>query len=102
VLTADNTYDGPTRVAAGTLVVNGDQTDADGETTVEAGGTLAGIGTIGGNVTVEEDGTLSPGEVGDAPGTLTVAGNLTLEEGAILQYSFGQADVEGGPFNDLT
>lgn len=102
ILTADNSYGGPTRIADGTLIINGDQTDADGDTTVESGGTLGGIGTVGGNVTVESGGMLSPGELDAAPGTLTIARDLTLLEGAVLQYSFGEADVEGGPFNDLT
>ena len=36
------------------------------------------------------------------PGTLTVGGDLTLQGGSTLAYSFGQAGVVGGPFNDLT
>ena len=36
-----------------------------------------------------------------APGTLTINGNLTLDAGSILNFDFGQANVAGGPLNDL-
>ncbi|WZB75771.1 hypothetical protein WJ972_06340 [Achromobacter insuavis] len=63
---------------------------------------LGGTGTLGGSVTVQTGGTLAPGGVGAAPGTLTIGGDLTLQNGSALAYSFGQAGVVGGPFNDLT
>src|SRR5690606_24235789 len=46
--------------------------------------------------------TLAPGDVGDVPGTLAIGGALVLDPGAVLQYSFGRANVVGGAFNDLT
>jgi fibronectin-binding autotransporter adhesin len=52
ILTADNSYTGPTTIGAGTLIVNGDQSLATGPTIVASGATLGGAGTIGGNVTV--------------------------------------------------
>ena len=51
---------------------------------------------------MQTGGTLAPGGVGAAPGTLTIGGDLTLQNGSALAYSFGQAGVVGGPFNDLT
>jgi fibronectin-binding autotransporter adhesin len=101
VLTGSNSYAGSTAVRAGTLIVNGDQSAATGLTSVDNGSTLGGTGVIGGAVTVVGGGVLSPGNVGAAPGTLTLHGDLTLSDGSILDYNFGQANVEGGPLNDL-
>lgn len=98
VLIGDNSYSGMTRVAGGALWINGDQTGAGGLTLVENGGTLGGIGTIGGNVTIESGGILAPG---NSPGTLTINGDLLLDSGSILEFEFGEADAVGGPLNDL-
>ncbi|WP_181175673.1 autotransporter-associated beta strand repeat-containing protein [Mesorhizobium sp. B2-3-4] len=100
VLTADNTYAGTTGVADGSLYIDGDQSAATGLTTV-SNATLGGNGTIGGDVSLSPNSTLSPGGVGATPGTLTINGNLRLG-GANLDYSFGQAGVVGGAYNDLT
>ncbi|WFU13314.1 autotransporter outer membrane beta-barrel domain-containing protein (plasmid) [Rhizobium sp. CB3090] len=102
ILTANNSYAGATNVHTGTLIVNGDQSAATGATTVEAGGTIGGIGTIGGNVSVLDNGALNPGNVGSTPSTLTINGNLTLAANSTLNYNFGQAGMVGGPYNDLT
>ncbi|WP_420889867.1 autotransporter outer membrane beta-barrel domain-containing protein [Ensifer aridi] len=102
ILTADNSYTGATQVRAGTLIVNGDQSAATGLTTVEAGGVLGGVGTIGGDVNVLDGGALSPGNPGVTPGTLTINGNLSLAATSALNYNFGQAGVVGGAYNDLT
>lgn len=68
ILNAVNTYKGPTKVLAGTLFINGDHRfNVPGAVTVEAGGTLGGIGFVGGAVTIS--GVLSPGT---SPGVLTV------------------------------
>ena len=101
ILTANNGYAGPTAVTAGALYVNGTQTGT-GAATVGSGATLGGTGALGGSVTVQTGGTLAPGNVGAAPGTLTIGGDLTLQSGSAPAYSFGQAGVVGGPFNDLT
>lgn len=99
IVSGTNTYAGATNVAAGSLWVQGDQTLAIGPTAVSAGAELGGIGTIGGDVAVADGGILAPG---NSPGTLTVTGTLTLAPGSLLNYEFGQADVEGGALNDLT
>ncbi|HEV2502817.1 MAG TPA: autotransporter outer membrane beta-barrel domain-containing protein [Mesorhizobium sp.] len=101
-LTAANSYTGPTTVGAGTLIVNGNQSAATGDTSVNAGATIGGTGTIGGSMTVANGGTLAPGNVGTTPGTLTVNGAVVLNSTTNLNYNFGQANVAGGPFNDLT
>ncbi|RST51865.1 autotransporter-associated beta strand repeat-containing protein [Variovorax sp. MHTC-1] len=102
VLTGNNSYAGSTAVNAGTLIVNGNQAAAAGATSVAAGATLGGAGTIGGDVSVADGATLSPGNLGSVPGTLTVNGNLVLGNASTLSYNFGQANVIGGAYNDLT
>lgn len=67
-----NTYTGATTVSAGRLAVNGSIASSV-LTTVEAGGTLGGNGTVG-NTRID-GGTLAPGNSID---TLTVKGNLTM------------------------
>ncbi|MBP7000598.1 autotransporter-associated beta strand repeat-containing protein [Amaricoccus sp.] len=101
-LLGENAYEGVTTVASGGLYVIGDQSAATGETTAEDGATLGGTGLIGGDVVIADGATLAPGDVGATPGTLGIAGSLTLGSGSILSYSFGQANVVGGPLNDLT
>ena len=73
VLNAANSYAGVTRVTAGKLLINGNQSAATGAVTVAAGATLGGSGTTGGAVSVN-GGILSPG---NGPGVLTVA-SVTL------------------------
>ncbi|SEN21035.1 fibronectin-binding autotransporter adhesin [Luteibacter sp. UNCMF331Sha3.1] len=101
VLTGNNTYAGSTAVRGGGLFVDGDQSAATGGTTVDAGATLGGKGTIGGDVTLADGATLSPGALGDAPGTLSIRGDLALNDTSTLAISLGQANVVGGPLNDL-
>ncbi len=82
VLTATNTYNGPTVVNAGTLVVDGTNsynTNIFGAGDVTVYGTLGGNGVVSGPVTVESGGTISPG---DSVGTLTLGSDLTLEAGS--------------------
>ncbi|WP_447042673.1 autotransporter-associated beta strand repeat-containing protein [Vreelandella sp. H-I2] len=102
VLTADNDYGGATDVLGGQLFVNGDQSSATGTTTVFGGATLGGMGTTGGDVLVDSGGSLAPGGMSDQPGTLHIGGDLRLDPLASLSYSFGQAGVVGGAYNDHT
>nr|WP_269791926.1 autotransporter-associated beta strand repeat-containing protein [Stenotrophomonas sp. Iso1] len=92
-LTGTHTYTGGTRVSGGTLAINGSVT---GDVQVNAAGTLAGSGQIGGSVNVL--GTLS---AGNSPGTLRIAGNLALDARSTSVFELGQAEVAGGPANDL-
>lgn len=72
MLTAANTYSGPTFVNAGTLSVNG--SIASSPVFVNFGGTLGGNGTVGPTM-ILPGGVLSPG---NSVGTLTVNGNLVF------------------------
>lgn len=74
-LTGANTYTGVTNVNDGSLDVEGSLTD---DAVVASGARLGGSGSIAGNVTVQNGGTLAPG---NSPGILTV-GSLDLKSGA--------------------
>lgn len=99
-LTGNNTYTGTTQVSQGALLINGDQSPAIGQTTVNNGATLGGNGTVGGSVTVDNGGRLAAGSGIGSVGTLTM-GALTLNEGSQLDYQFGEAYTTGGTYNDL-
>ncbi|MBV8111234.1 MAG: autotransporter domain-containing protein, partial [Hyphomicrobiales bacterium] len=87
-LAGANTYTGPTLVNGGILNVTGSLVSA---VTVNAGGMLTGIGTIGG-LDVGGGGIVAPG---NSIGTLRVAGDVTFEQGSIYQVkanAAGQSD----------
>ncbi len=98
-LTANNTYNGPTSVNAGTLLINNAQVAGVGSGTgtstlaVNNGGTLGGIGFIAGATTVAAGGTITGANVGSV-GALTLANTLTIN-GTYL------ADVLSGTGSDL-
>lgn len=71
-----------TCVAEGILSVNGELTS---RVQVEHDGTLRGVGTVAGNVSV--DGTLA---AGNSPGTLNVTGSITMTPNGTLQV-----DIDG-------
>ena len=76
-LVGSNTYTGPTTVSNAALWVNG-STASSRLTTVNAGGTLGGTGTVG-TTQINSGGTLSPG---NSIGTITVNGNLAFGAGS--------------------
>ena len=79
LLTNANTYTGPTFVRGGILQVNG---SINSDTTVDAGGTLAGTGTIFGNV--QNHGIITPGNPDPTFGALTIAGNYVGTGGQLV------------------
>ena len=97
-LTGNNSYTGTTQIKAGTLYVDGDQLAATGETTVFNGATLGGTGALGGNVTLNDGATLSPGDNGSI-GTFTVGGDLKLSSGTKLDFNLARA-AGGAPSGD--
>lgn len=70
--------EGITKIGAGTLFLNGTNTYPG--TTVVAAGILGGTGTLG-TVTVQNGGTLAPG---NSPGVMTT-GPVTFEAGSVFQ-----------------
>ena len=89
VLTAANTYGGPTSVNAGALVVNG--SIASSAVTVNSGALLAGTGTVGAT-TINAGGTFAPGS-GTPGSTMTVAGNLAFQSGALYLVQVNPANA---------
>ena len=85
VLTAVNTYSGPTSVLGGTLSVNG--SIASSPVFVNFGGTLGGNGMVG-PTSILAGATLSPG---NSVGTLTVNGNLVFAAASLYMV-----EVQGG------
>jgi outer membrane autotransporter protein len=89
-LTGDSSaFTGATTVSSGTLAVDG---ALGGTLAVQAGGTLAGTGTIG-TTTIASGGTIAPGH---SPGTLHVNGDITFADGST--YS---ADIKPDQTGDL-
>jgi autotransporter-associated beta strand protein len=91
ILSGANTYTGNTNVNRGVLQVDGSITS---NTSVNHGGTLAGTGTINGNVM--SNGKVSPG---DSPGVLTVVNNYTQAQYAALMIQI--AGTNTGQFSVL-
>ncbi|HWS26890.1 MAG TPA: autotransporter-associated beta strand repeat-containing protein, partial [Xanthomonadales bacterium] len=100
VLNSNNSYVGPTVVAAGQLRVNGNLLGT-GAVSVANGATLAGSGTLSGATSVASGGILAPGQA--APGRLftanvaLVAGATFAAEitGATVATQYDQLDVTG-------
>lgn len=88
-LTGNSTYTGATTVSGGTLAVNGSIASSV-LTTINAGATLGGNGTVG-NTVINAGGALAPG---NSVGTLTVQGSLILQAAAsyLVEVSAGTAD----------
>jgi autotransporter-associated beta strand protein len=85
-LSGTNSYNGPTHVIGGTLMVTG-SLSGTGAVSIGDGGTLAGGGSCAGAVTLEDGGVLAPGN--NLGGTLTLAGALALQDGAVLEMGMG-------------
>jgi autotransporter-associated beta strand protein len=93
-LSGNNTYTGATAINAGELLVNGNL--ASSATTVNSGGTLGGIGTLGA-VTINSGGTIAPG---NSPGTISV-GNMTWNAGGNYNWQLANATASAGSGWDL-
>ena len=78
-----NTYTGATTISAGTLAIGtGGSLAAGSAVTVESGGTLAGVGTIGGATVI--NGTHSAGTGGT--GSQTFSSTLNYASGSIFEW----------------
>ncbi len=88
VLSATETYTGPTTVASGTLDVTGSIVSSS-LTTVGSGATLTGSGTIGA-LTIGSGGVFAPG-AGTARASTSVFGALSFNAGATYQTQVSPA-----------
>ena len=93
VLTGANTYTGDTNINRGVLQVDG---SIASDTFVNRRGTLAGTGTVNGNLV--NNGRVIPGSAG-APGMLTVTDNYTQAQYATLMIQIAGANT--GQFSVL-
>lgn len=87
VLEGNNSYTGTTTINGGTLIIDGDCTAATGLVDVRGSGrVLGGTGTLGGNVTLENNAGLTF-DLSTAPGShdkLDVLGSFTFESASVL------------------
>jgi autotransporter-associated beta strand protein len=95
ILTATNTYTGPTTIDAGILQIDGSITSP---TTVNPGGALAGTGTIYRSLT--NDGSVAPGTPA-LPGILTVSGNYAQGGAGSLLLRITPSAVPGAGYDQL-
>jgi fibronectin-binding autotransporter adhesin len=94
VLDGVNTYTGGTEVADGVLMIGDAATPGasiQGDVTVDSGATLAGYGSIGGDVDNTAGGIVAPGGTFGSTGTLTVQGNYTQGPSSTLAIEINPA-----------
>ena len=91
ILSGVNTYTGATTVNLGTLEVDGSIATSS-LTTVNSGGTLIGIGTVG-NTQINSGGIFAPGAAGQPGTSMTIAGNLAFQSGAIYLVQLNPANA---------
>lgn len=95
LLTAANTYTGPTSVNAGTLVVGGSL--ANTAVTVADGATLGGNGALGGSLTIQSGGrhALAVAATPAGQATRVITGALTLDSGNVLDLTAATTPADG-------
>lgn len=90
LLSEDADFSGSVEVTKGTLQVTNATGSATGDATVYVSlqGSLSGSGRIGGDVSIFDGGTLSPGA---SPGTLTIDGDLAWGEDGVYVWEINDA-----------
>jgi autotransporter-associated beta strand protein len=92
VLESDNTYEGSITVDEGVLILNGDNSEASG-VTVNSGGILGGMGTVGGDATINSGATLTTRE---SAMPLAFNANMTLDNSSIYEFDAGDVTTVPG------
>jgi autotransporter-associated beta strand protein len=87
--TGSHTYDGPTAVNGGTLIVNRSLRNA---VTVNSGATFGGTGTVTAAINVNSGGAFAPGDGGI--GIFTTSAALTLGSGATYRVELNSASAQ--------
>ncbi|MES2920845.1 MAG: autotransporter-associated beta strand repeat-containing protein [Verrucomicrobiota bacterium] len=93
-LSGANTYTGITSINDGTLIVNGNQSSANGAVTVANIAKLFGTGTIGGATTIH--GTQSSGASAGAVGNQNFSSSLTYKTGSIFEWDLNANSIASG------
>gem|GEM_PF-4533058 len=98
-MTGDSVYKGTTVVNGGTLLVNGNQTNATGAVSVNAAGVLGGTGTVGGAVTINSGGMLAAGDstLSSTVGTMALMAGLTFQTGSMAEFELSGATGNSAP-----
>lgn len=91
-----HTFTGTTTVQAGTLAVDG--TLSTSSVTVQAAAVLKGAGSIGGNISIQTNGTLAPGSSIES---LTVSG-LSMDAGSTFTYEMSDNSATGADIVVIT
>ena len=94
-----NTYNSPTTVSGGTLLVNGTSSGTGAFTVQNSGSVLGGTGTISAAVNVTT-GTLNPGNSTGANGSAANAGKLTVGALTLSSTATSVIDLNSGTTYD--
>jgi autotransporter-associated beta strand protein len=98
VLEGPSTYTGDTNINGGVLQIDG---SISSNTFVNRGGTLAGSGTINGNIT-NLGGKVIPGDATGVPGVLTVGGNYVTLASQIAGGGTVSIQIGGGAIEQMS
>jgi autotransporter-associated beta strand protein len=88
-LSGNSTHSGVTTVSNGTLLVTGNLSNSP--VTVVSGATLQGTGFLGGGMTNQAGGIISPGLGNGSFGTMTISNNLALNGSTVLNFDLSSS-----------
>ena len=100
VLSGNNSYDGLTTLTTGEMIINGDQSAANGHITVASGTFLSGTGNAGGSVT-SLDGKMSAGSGEWSVGTFSISGSNANLSGGTFVWDISDLSAVAGIGYDL-
>src|SRR6185503_14050013 len=89
---------GPTRVNAGSLLVDGSVESTD---VTVSGGTLGGVGTVFSSVLVATNGRLAPGNLQSAVASLVLENQVTLRGTTVMDVNKASGVISGDTVSGL-